>query len=623
MNYLSVENISKSYGLKTLFKDITFGIEKGQKIAFIAKNGTGKSTLLKVLAGLEGKDNGVIAFNKEIHVEFLNQEPDLDLNRTVFEEVYESDNPKLKAVKDYENAMANPDDGDAFNDALQKMEDLNAWDIESKVKSILSVLKLRNLEWKVGDLSGGQKKRVALAKVLLNEPDFLFLDEPTNHLDLDTVEWLEEYLAKESITLLMVTHDRYFLERVCNEIIELHNGELFRYKGNYSYYLEKKQEREEQSAATRGKDANLFKKELEWMRRQPQARATKAKYREDAFHDLKKKLSNKPSEGGLELDVVTKRVGKKILELKNLQKTFGTDYKILDNFSYIFKRREKVGILGENGVGKSTFLNMITGTEPVDSGEVIKGETIQYGYYRQDGLVLDDDKKVIDVVRDIAEIIEMSDGKTVSASQMLERFLFEPDKQYQFVSTLSGGERKRLYLLTILMKNPNFLILDEPTNDLDIITLNVLENFLEQFGGCLILVSHDRYFLDKVVDHLFIFEGEGIIRDYNGTCSEFLELKTIEEAQKKKEGNQSKKEVKQEVVEPKEDVRKLTYKEKTEYDKLEKEIPKLEKKKKELEAVMNSETDTDKLIELSKEFGAIADEIDEKSMRWLELGEFL
>lgn len=622
MNYLSVENISKSYGLKTLFTDITFGIEKGQKIAFIAKNGTGKSTLLRVLAGIEGKDNGVIAFNKEIHVEFLNQEPTLDPERTVFEEVYESDNPKLKAVKDYENAMANPDDGDAFNDALQKMEDLNAWDIESKVKSILSVLKLKNLEWKVGDLSGGQKKRVALAKVLLNEPDFLFLDEPTNHLDLDTVEWLEEYLAKESITLLMVTHDRYFLERVCNEIIELENGGLFRYKGNYSYYLEKKQEREEQSAATRGKDSQLFKKELDWMRRQPQARATKAKYREDAFHDLKKKLSNKPSEGGLELDIVSKRVGKKILELKNVQKTFGEDYKILDDFSYIFKRREKVGILGENGVGKSTFLNMITGTEPIDSGEVIKGETIQYGYYRQDGLVLDGDKKVIEVVRDIAEIIEMSDGKTVSASQMLERFLFEKDKQYQYVSTLSGGERKRLYLLTILMKNPNFLILDEPTNDLDIVTLNVLENFLEQFGGCLILVSHDRYFLDKVVDHLFIFEGAGIIRDYNGSCSEYLELKTIEEAHKKKEG-QDKKVVKEEAPVKVEEKRKLTYSEKTEHDKLENEIPKLEKKKGDLEATMNSETDTDKLVELSKEFGALADEIDEKSMRWLELGEFL
>ncbi len=623
MNYLSIENISKSYGLKTLFTDITFGIEKGQKIAFLAKNGTGKSTLLKILGGIEKHDQGVVAFNKDIHVEFLSQDPILNLDHTVFEEVFTTDNPKLKAVKEYEQALQNPDDGDAFADALQKMTDLNAWDIESKVKSILSVLKLDKLEWKVAGLSGGQKKRVALAKVLINEPDFLILDEPTNHLDLDTVEWLEEFLAKESITLLMVTHDRYFLERVCNEIIELENGEIYRYKGNYSYYLEKREERKEQEQATREKDSNLFRKELDWVRRQPQARATKAKYRVDAFHDLKSKLSKTTNEDGLKLDIISARQGKKILELKKLHKVYDDGYMIMDNFSYTFKKNEKVGILGENGVGKSTFLNMITGKEPITSGEIIKGETVKIAYYHQDGLKLDGDKKVIEVVREVAEVIPMSNGKTISASQMLERFLFGSDQQYQYVSTLSGGERKRLYLLMTLMENPNFLILDEPTNDLDLLTLNILEDFLADFAGCLMLVSHDRYFLDKIVDHIFIFEGKGIVRDYNGTCSEYLELKAIEEGERKKELQQEKKEQK-EMIPTKpaiKEIPKKTYQEKMELEILEKEIPKLEEEKKHLEKILAKETDTDKIVQLSQEFGKFSADLDEKSMRWLELSE--
>ena len=624
MNYLSVEGLSKSYGPKVLFESITVGIEKGQKTAFIAQNGTGKSTLLKILAGIEGQDKGVVAFNKGINVGFLDQEPVLDTSLTIIDEVFRADNPKIKAIQRYEKALLDPEDGEAFNKALEQMDALNAWDIEVQIKQILSKLKLDDLNRQIEMLSGGQRKRVALAKVLINEPDFLILDEPTNHLDLESIEWLEDYLARTNMTLLMVTHDRYFLDRVCNEIIELTRGELYRYKGNYSYFLEKKQERDESDATSFGKAENLFKKELDWVRRQPQARGTKAKYRLDAFDDLKKKLSNRPNESGLELDITSKRIGKKILELKNLEKRFGTDLTILNNFTYTFKRKEKIGILGDNGVGKSTFLNILTGSESVDSGEVIKGETIEFGYYHQNGLIEADGRKMIEVVKDIAEVIPLSNGKTVSASQLLERFLFSPEKQYQLVSTLSGGERKRLYLLTVLMKNPNFLILDEPTNDLDIMTLNILEDFLQQFAGCLLIVSHDRYFMDKLVDHMFIFQGDGIIRDFNGSCSDYLELKQIEQELAKKEEAEEK--VAQKVEKAKEESttkKKLSYKEKVEFETLEKDIEALEGRKKELEGNLSTETDASKVMELSEEFGKVNEELEEKTMRWLELSEYV
>ena len=619
MNYLSVEGISKSYGLKKLFENITFGLEKGQKTALIAKNGAGKTTLLNVLAKKESPDSGIVAFNNDIEVGFLEQEPSLNLSNSIIEEVFQANNPKLKAILQYEKALQNMDDTDAFNKALESMDQLQAWDAEAKAKEILSKLGLNQLEILINQLSGGQKKRVSLAKILLNEPDLLILDEPTNHLDLNSIEWLENYLATENITLLMVTHDRYFLERVCNEIIELHGSNIYRYKGNYSYYLEKKEERAEVEKANRAKAENLFSKELEWVRRQPQARATKAKYRVEAFHELKKKLQTKPNGGGLELDVLGKRMGKKVLEIKHLSKKFD-DFIVLEDFNYLFKRREKVGILGENGVGKTTFLKMLMGEIEADSGEIEKGETIQFGYYKQDGLVSDESKKVIEVVKDIAEIIPLSNGHTISASQMLERFLFTPETQYQYVSTLSGGERKRLYLLTVLMRNPNFLILDEPTNDLDIVTLNVLEDFLAQFDGCVIIVSHDRYFMDKMVDHLFIFEGKGEIRDFNGNCSEYLQLKEMEVINEKKQVESSKKHHSEsKSVEQKQSG--LSYNERLEYEELEKRIEKLESEKKKIELKLSTETDTEKLMTLSEKFGEISSEIDEKTIRWLELSE--
>ncbi len=617
MNYLSVENISKSYGMADLFSGLTFGLDQGSRMALVAKNGAGKSTLLKVLAGLESSDSGEVVFNKNIKVGFLSQEPVLNPAHGVMEAVYDSENEQVLAVSAYEKALANMDDAAAFDAALSEMDRLNAWDIESQIQIILSKLKVLHLESKVEKMSGGQRKRVALAKLLLDKPDFLILDEPTNHLDLDSIEWIEEYLASEQSTLLMVTHDRYFLERVCNEILELADGQLYRYKGNYSYYLEKRAERLENDSANRDKASNLMRKELEWVRRQPKARGTKAKYRVDAFHELKERLSNRPSESGLELEVTGRRLGKKILELKDVSKTWeSTSQVILNKFNYTFKRGEKLGILGYNGSGKSTFLNILFGTLAPDSGEVVKGETIVVGYYRQDGLIKDDSLKVIEVVKEIAEIITLANGSVITASQMLERFLFDPKKQYQKVSTLSGGERKRLYMLTILMANPNFLILDEPTNDLDIVTLNVLEDFLAQFGGCVIIVSHDRYFMDKIVDHMFIFEGEGVIKDFNGTCSDYLDYKALSALEEKQA------EVKEaKATKVKTETSKLSYKEKQELESLESDLKELNTEKSRLEGSMSNPGADDNLEELSKAHGLINQQVEEKEMRWLELSE--
>ncbi len=619
MNYLSVEQLSKSYSEKVLFSELTFGVEKGQKVALVAKNGTGKSSLLRVLSGEDTPDKGVVAFNKGIKVGFLEQEPDFEGSGTVSDAVFALDHPAMNAIKAYREATEKGDN-DAMQQALQLMDDNEAWDMEVRVQEVLSKLKVGHLEQPVARLSGGQQKRIALAKLLLDDPDFFILDEPTNHLDLEIIEWLEKLLAASHKTIFMVTHDRYFLERVCNEIIELEGGDLYKYSGNYSYYLEKKEERRAQEAATVDKAKNLYKTELEWIRRQPQARGTKAKYRIDAFQDLKKTAHKKTDNSRLDIDLSGRRMGKKILEIKNLNKSFGQQA-IANDFNYIFKRNEKVGIVGKNGVGKSTFLNMLTGGISPDSGEVIAGETVVFGYYEQKGIQLKEDKRVIEVIKDIAEYIPVASGGQISAGQLLEKFLFSPEMQYSYVSTLSGGERRRLYLLTILMTNPNFLILDEPTNDLDLLTLNVLEDYLLSFSGCVIVVSHDRYFMDKLVDHLFVFEGDGVIKDFNGRYVEYYEhLLAVEQEGKKQLSEDKGKVIK---VKEAENNRKLTFKEKKELESLEQKIEELENRKESITSELSATADANQLKSLSEEFEVVQQELDKSSDRWLELSELL
>jgi len=621
MNYLSVENLTKSYGVRVLFEDITFGIDQGQKVAFIAKNGTGKSTFLKILHGVEGYDSGNVVFRNGIKTGFLIQSPEFPKEKTISEIVFNSESEQTQAILAYEKAIENTDDHEAMQLAFDRMDALDAWNYESEIKQILGQLNIHNLDQKASELSGGQQKRIALAQVLIEEPDFLILDEPTNHLDIEMIEWLENYLSKENITLLMVTHDRYFLERVCNEIIELDDQTLYRYKGNYSYFLEKKQEREEVFDANVSKAKNLFKKELEWMRRQPKARGTKAKSREDDFYVTKEIAHQQKDNSKVALEVSMSRLGSKILEIHHANKAFG-DLKILDDFNYIFQQRERVGIVGKNGVGKTTFLDVILGKQEVDSGEVVHGETVVFGYYTQSGMKLKDDKKVIETVKDIAEIIPLNKGNKITAAQLLERFLFPKHMHYNLVEKLSGGEKRRLYLLTILMKNPNFLILDEPTNDLDIITLNVLEEFLEEFPGCLIIVSHDRYFMDKLVNHLFVFEGDGKIKDYLGKYNDYrLALKEEETKEKKVE-------VKVKKVEepaPKEQAKaKLSYKEKLEFEQLEKDLVTLEQRKVELtELLNNATTNHEELLKITKELGEVTVTLDTSTDRWIELSEFV
>lgn len=621
MNYLSVENLTKSYSHKVLFEAISFGIEKGQKVALVAKNGSGKSSLFNILLKKEQADSGAFSFRNEIQIGFLEQEPELNPKHTILEAVLDSKNPVIQAVQNYEKALLS---GVGFDDALEKMEFYKAWDYEAKVKQILGKLKIDTIDRKVEQLSGGQKRRIALAQLLIEEPEFIILDEPTNHLDLEIIEWLEDYLDRSQMTLLMVTHDRYFLERICTDILELDKGNLYRYKGNYSYYLEKKGEREQNEAQNLSKAKNLMVKELDWVRKQPQARGTKAKYRLDAFEELKEKVSKKVDNQGLELSVLSRRMGRKILELDHVNKSFG-DLKLVEDFSYIFKRRERIGIVGKNGVGKTTFLNLLTGQEPLDGGTIEKGETVTYGYYTQKGIKFNEEARVIDIIKDIAEFIPIDEkGNTVSASQMLERFLFTPESQYNLVSKLSGGERKRLYLLTILMANPNFLILDEPTNDLDIITLNVLEDFLQSYQGCVIIVSHDRYFMDKLVDELFVFEGEGKIRCFSGTYSYYFatekERERLEDLEKKAADKQ-KKENKQNTQTSSTKKKVLSYKEKQELESLEKELAKLEQEKDTITNLLNTTTNPDDLMKLSDDFSKIEQNIDEKTMRWLELEE--
>ncbi len=519
MNLVSVENIAKSYGELVLFEDLSFGINKNQKIALVARNGEGKTSILNILAGKDVPNDGAVNYRKGIRISFLEQEPDLNPQLTVEQTILESDNEILKIIAAYEAALDHPENEEAYQKAFESMERNNAWDFETQYQQILSKLKLDNLKAKVSSLSGGQKKRLAMANALLNEPDLLILDEPTNHLDLEMIEWLEDYFSRKKITLFMVTHDRYFLERVCNEILELDNGQLYSYKGNYAYYLEKKEARLELEAVEQHKSKLLYKKELDWMRRQPKARTTKSKSRIDDFHSIKEKAHQRRENHEIQLEINMERMGSKILELHKVSKAY-PGIILLDKFDYNFLRGERIGIIGKNGTGKSTFLNIVTGLEQPDSGKIVVGETIKFGYYTQNGITIKEGQKVIDVIREFGDYIPLKKGRQLSAQQLLERFLFDRKKQYDFVEKLSGGERKRLYLCTVLIQNPNFLILDEPTNDLDIITLNILESFLLDFPGCLLVVSHDRYFMDKIVDHLFIFKGNGIVEDFPGNYSD-------------------------------------------------------------------------------------------------------
>ena len=620
MNLLTVENISKSFGELSLFSNISFGINKDQKIALIAKNGSGKTSILNILSGKDASDSGQINSRKGIRISFLEQEPDLDPKLTVEETIFASDNEVLKVIQNYEHALLDPEDADAYQKAFEAMERYDAWDFETQYKQILFKLKLEDLDVKVGLLSGGQKKRLALANALINRPDLLILDEPTNHLDLEMIEWLEQYFAKENMTLFMVTHDRYFLERVCNEIIELDNGQLYSYKGNYSYYLEKKEARIEQEAVEQHKSKILFKKELDWMRRQPKARTTKSKSRIDDFHTIKEKASQRRKEHEVQLEINMERMGSKIVELHKISKSF-PNKPILDKFEYNFLKGERIGIIGKNGTGKSTFLNILSGSVQPDSGKVIIGETIKFGYYTQKGITIKEGQKVIDVIREFGDYIPLMKGKQISAQQLLERFLFDRKKQYDFVEKLSGGERKRLYLCTVLIQNPNFLILDEPTNDLDIVTLNVLESFLLDFPGCLLVVSHDRYFMDKIVDHLFVFRGNAEIEDFPGNYSDFrtYEDSNIQENKASKEKSNELKSTKNTWKEE-ETGKKLSFLEQKEYKQLEKEIQKLESKKVEIQNKFTDSTlSGEDISQLSIELKTITDAIEAKTERWFEL----
>lgn len=615
--YLQVENLTKSFGDLVLFDKISFGIAQGQRIGLIAKNGSGKTTLLNILAGKEGYDEGTITFRRDLRVGYLEQAPSYPAGLTVLEACFHHGNSTVELIKEYEECMETPGNP-GLEDLLGRMEHEKAWDYERKAKQILSQLKIRDFNQKVEHLSGGQLKRVALANVLITEPDLLILDEPTNHLDLDMTEWLEEYLNRGNLSLLMVTHDRYFLDRVCSEIIEIDNKQLYSYKGNYSYYLEKRQERIDATNAEIARANNLYRTELEWMRRMPQARGHKARYREEAFYDLEKVAKQRTYDSNVKLDVKASYIGSKIFEADHLCKSFGS-LKILDDFSYIFARYEKMGIVGNNGTGKSTFIKILMGLEKVDSGTLDIGETVRFGYYSQDGLQFDEQMKVIDVITAIAEVIELGNGKRLTASQFLQHFLFTPETQHSYVYKLSGGERRRLYLCTVLMKNPNFLVLDEPTNDLDIVTLQVLEEYLKNFKGCVIVVSHDRYFMDKVVDHLLVFKGQGDIRDFPGNYSDYRDWK-LARAEHEKEAAKPKEEKTQRVR--LNDKRRLTFKERKEMEQLETEIATLEDEKKSIEEALCSGTlSVDELTEKSKRLPLLNDELDEKSMRWLELSE--
>ncbi|MDN6279514.1 MAG: ATP-binding cassette domain-containing protein [Psychroflexus sp.] len=610
---LSVENIDKSYGTLELFENLSFGINQGQKMALIAKNGTGKTSLLEIIARADQPDAGQVVTRNDVKIGYLAQEPNLDLKLTVEESIFAADNETLQVINSYEKALNNPEDTDAYQRAFDQMEALQAWDFETTYKQVLSKLKLDDLTQQVGDLSGGQRKRLALANLILDRPDLLILDEPTNHLDLEMIEWLETYLKSESLTLFMVTHDRYFLDRVCNHIIELEDKKLYSYKGNYAYYVEHRADRMETEATNLAKAKQLYKSELDWMRRQPKARTTKSKSRIENFDDIKQRATDRRKDHKVSLEINMERLGSKVLELHRISKAYG-EKTLFSDFEYVFKRQERIGVIGKNGTGKSTFLNILTGQEEPDTGKVVIGETLKIGYYTQGGIKIKPEQKVIDVIREYGDYIPLKKGQKISAQQLLERFLFDRKKQYDFVEKLSGGERKRLYLCTVLIQNPNFLILDEPTNDLDIITLNVLEQFLLDFPGCLIVVSHDRYFMDKIVDHLFVFENEDI-SDFPGNYSDYRAYRKLEQeeayAQPKAEKKNTEKPKTVEVT--------LTYHEQKKYKRLESEIKKLEKKKAELEAKFLKDLDPEEIKTNSIDLQEVETEIEKQTEAWFEL----
>lgn len=621
MNYLSAETVSKTFNDRWLFKDISLGISQGEKLAFVGNNGVGKSTLLKILTGELATDSGKVVVRDGIKLGYLTQQPSVDEKLLVKDILFSESNEIARAVKEYEDCIHHHDiSPERMQAALEKMSDLNAWDYDNKVQEVIGRLGVPDMDKKFGELSGGQKKRIFLAQLLLQEPDLIIMDEPTNHLDLTAIEWLENFLAGPNITLIMVTHDRYFLDAVATEIIELDRGQLFRYKGKYSYFLEKKSEREEILKSEVAKAKNLLKKELDWMRRQPKARGTKAKYRIEAFYELQEKASTDLRRDRLELDLNAARQGGKILEMEYVSKKLG-DQVLIDNFSHVFKKKDRIGVVGKNGIGKSTFLNIVTQRLKPDTGEVIPGVTTKYGYFTQDAMNLNPNNRVIEEVKDIAEFITLSDGSTVSASKFLDNFLFPPEKQYTYVEKLSGGEKKRLQLLKMLVTNPNFLILDEPTNDFDIDTLNVLEEFLENFTGCLMLVSHDRYFMDHLVDQLFVFEGDGKIKLFNGNYTDYRDWMDEQESMTTPE-------VVKTVAVPSSSnapvKKKLSFKEKQEFDNLQNDIARLERKKEELTSQLNSGVGDHKQLQAwSDEIRKITDLVDEKTLRWLELSELV
>lgn len=616
MNYLSVESVSKRFGERLLFSNVTFGADKGQKLALIAKNGEGKTTLLEMLTNKQTPDSGSVTWRNGIVIGYLEQQEDFspyDSIDTLFKSV---ENKYTKAIKLYQEALAQSENHNLMDKAIKAMDATSAWSYDDKVKELLTVFNLDKISKNssIEILSGGQKKRLSLVKLLLLEPDFYILDEPTNHLDVGMINWLENHFESEDKSLLMVTHDRFFLNTICNQIIELDHSQIFTYSGDYEYYLEKKNAQEEIRSSEIDKAKNLYRKEIEWMRRMPKARGTKAKSRIDAFYDTEAKAKQKIKKEELQLNVKSERLGTKILEIHHLSKSFG-DLKILEDFSYTFKRFERIGIVGKNGVGKSTFLNILQGLEKSDKGKIVIGDTVKFAYYSQDGIKVDDDKRIIDVVKDIAEVIPLEKGRKITASQLLEKFLFPPKQQYSYVSKLSGGEKKRLYLLTLLMANPNFLILDEPTNDLDIKTIAILEDFLESFQGCLLIVSHDRAFMDRLAQHLFWMKGNGEIKDFNGKFSELVEIQKVEDEK------QEKAEVKEEKRETN-SIEKLTYEERKEYNKLEREIEKLEGKKSELNSLIyNGNLEFDELTEKSEALRELEQNIEKKTDRWLSLAE--
>ncbi|MFD2935782.1 ABC-F family ATP-binding cassette domain-containing protein [Spirosoma flavum] len=632
MNYLSAENLKKTYGDRTLFQNLTFGISRGDKIAIVGANGSGKTTLLSILAGAMVPDAGLVSQRKDITVGYLDQQPDLNNALTVMEVVLAGESAQLDAVRAYEHALAHEDHA-GLEQAMSDMEKLEAWDYEAQIRQILGELGIQDVEQLVGSLSGGQRKRVSLARVLIQNPDLLILDEPTNHLDLEAIEYLESFLTTNNGTLLMVSHDRYFLDRVCNQIAEMDNGQLYTYKGNYAYFLEKKDERETAAASELTKDRNTFRRELDWMRRQPKARGTKAQYRIDAFEDLKEKTSGKKSDGDLDLNLRMARLGSKILEVENLSKSFGNKV-LLDHFSYTFQRPDRVGLIGKNGMGKTTLMNMLTGQLRPDSGKISTGGTVKFGYYTQTELDLPENQRVIDVVQDVAEVMKLANGDTITATQLLSRFLFDRSKQYDFVAKLSGGEKRRLQLLLVLVQNPNFLILDEPTNDLDITTLNVLEDFLLNFPGCVLIVTHDRYFMDRLVEHVFVLEGEGKVRDFPGNYTDYRDWRDSQPKISSRNEKANLAAAKNQLSSPdvssapdKDDVngtkKKLSFKEIREYETLEKEIESLEQHKGNVVILLNTGGSHEQLVAWAKEIKLIDQTIAEKSERWLELAEFM